>query len=482
MSGAPLRAENMRLWPVAIERLACCTWGAILVAALGGCSCQKNATDESKQAQQQEEDSDAAVLRRDRELKKQREAKAALAARTVVPQASADHRGPAPPRWPTFPADFRQWSVPEFLSARAAGEPRLPAAIRQRAEKPLRNAEEAEMLATLLTVPPPDPASGRNEIFPSSRPLDKRELTLAILAALAANDTPKAHGTIVRIVDGSLPVLDDQAAVDAVLPLLVRYGTPQTEAMVLRAIVAPHELRPSGRGQVGAEGLRKAALAAVRAGASPAFRCKLAESLVNRQCSVDSRNLPQGLLCERAPENLEAQAILYASGTTDPATRATLQTYLIAYSGQLVGRLLGIPIAPSVPGAAGGASLSADSRLLSRMAALWEGDLATAVNQQLEQLESLQAQPGLIVLAGTIPSDAVRQTLYDTLRRNRQDGPQGLETVQLVPPACCDPGLWVALKMLRPLRSDPVYRRSTVKVRKMRPEIIAKKEDRKSVV
>ena len=89
------------------------------------------------------------------------------------------------------------------------------------------------------------------------------------------------------------------------------------------------------------------------------------------------------------------------------------------------------------------------------MAALWNGELGSTVNRQLEFLESLPSQPRLILLAATIPTDTVRPVLYEALHRNSKGGPQSLASIVLAPQASWEPGFLVTVKMLHRRRPKP---------------------------
>jgi hypothetical protein len=301
--------------------------------------------------------------------------------------------------------------------------------------------DEAAMLATLLGSRAVDPRKEGN------KPAD---LTRAIVAALAANGTPVAQGCLVGIVDGSLAVEDSQAAVAAALPALARVGRADTDDVVLRAILTPEELRPAGRGQVGAEELRKAALAAVRAGSSPRLRLRLAAAAVDPRQSGSMRRFLQGWLSEPAGENLDAMALLYGSSMLDASVRMAIETHLAGCGSQFVRGLLRIPEALGAPGARGAPGPAAGTtQPAAGVAELWNGSLTTAVNRRLELLESLPSEPGLIRLAATIPTDPVRPILYDALRRNWDDGADSLANT-ITPDMFWDPGLLVSMKLLRP--------------------------------
>ena len=84
---------------------------------------------------------------------------------------------------------------------------------------------------------------------------------------------------------------------------------------------------------------------------------------------------------------------------------------------------------------------------------LWGKQLATAIEGQLEQVGSLQEGASRVLLASTVPTDAVRAKLFQTLRRCWQEGPRGLEDAGLGTSLLSDPGFLVVMKALP--RKDP---------------------------
>ncbi|MGQ9573751.1 MAG: hypothetical protein ACUVUC_00395 [Thermoguttaceae bacterium] len=81
-------------------------------------------------------------------------------------------------------------------------------------------------------------------------------------------------------------------------------------------------------------------------------------------------------------------------------------------------------------------------------APLWSSEFAKAIEGQLGAVESLELDAGTLVLASTIPTDAVRARLLDSLQRHFIDGPQALEAAGFAGEVLSDPGLLVLLKLL----------------------------------
>ncbi len=77
---------------------------------------------------------------------------------------------------------------------------------------------------------------------------------------------------------------------------------------------------------------------------------------------------------------------------------------------------------------------------------LWGPQFTTSLVAELDRVESLQQDAPRILLASTIPTDAVRAKLYQTLRHYHSDGPQALEEAGLGTAVFSDPGFLLVLK------------------------------------
>lgn len=94
-------------------------------------------------------------------------------------------------------------------------------------------------------------------------------------------------------------------------------------------------------------------------------------------------------------------------------------------------------------------------------APLWAPEFTKALQARLDTLESLDADAATIVLASTIPTDAMRANLYRALKSRIADqGPQGLEAAGLAGDVLSDPGLLVIMKLLDRKEAKPA--KSTV--------------------
>jgi hypothetical protein len=319
--------------------------------------------------------------------------------------------------------------------------------------------EEAAMLTTLLASRGADPKKDGDK---------SAELTRALVDALVANGTPMAQGSLVGLVDGSLPVSEDHgAAWEAALTALARMGRPDTEELIVRAIMAPEELRPSLRGPA-AEELRKAALAAVRAGGSPRLRLRLAKAAIDPRYPSAVRKPVQSLLSENADENLEAMTLMFGSSTLADDVRKDTEKRLLTSGNRLIAALLRLPVAPikdDKTKIAGETPELIPAKVAVRVAPLWKGELRAAVGRRLELLESLSLRPGLIRLAATIPDDTVRAELFDALRRNWGDGTESWTNDLFTHESFCEPGLLVSIKLLHPEQTERADQAARMKSR-----------------
>lgn len=79
---------------------------------------------------------------------------------------------------------------------------------------------------------------------------------------------------------------------------------------------------------------------------------------------------------------------------------------------------------------------------------LWGGDFVGLVTSQLDEAPSLAAGASKIVLASTMPTDAVRAKLYEAIEKHWQEGPAALQAAGLGGAVLNDPGLLAIFKSL----------------------------------
>lgn len=92
---------------------------------------------------------------------------------------------------------------------------------------------------------------------------------------------------------------------------------------------------------------------------------------------------------------------------------------------------------------------SLDSQVLLMLASkLWSAQACGFVEKELAATRSLKDNPGIVLLASTIPVSRVRSSLYRVLRANWTEGPDPLEQAGILDTVIFDPGYLVAVKQL----------------------------------
>jgi len=79
---------------------------------------------------------------------------------------------------------------------------------------------------------------------------------------------------------------------------------------------------------------------------------------------------------------------------------------------------------------------------------LWSDQTVALVNTRLEGVQSLRDGAAEILMAGTVPTDAIRAKLYETLRAKWEEGSKSLESAGLGGAVITDPGFLTVLKSL----------------------------------
>ena len=211
-----------------------------------------------------------------------------------------------------IPDDVSKWKKNDYYRARQENDPRLLKAVEWLGENAQGSEPAAQGLTDLLkplpTEPPPSakpgapnatqPAPGVAQpvpgVAPSAaavkprvvRPRNQTELTKlveAIVAALGENGTELARSTLEKILTGEQSTDDDKAAVAAALRALVLHPGPENNAVLLKVLLSPEDVRPTDRqGSVSAKDLWTKAFEYVKPAASVELRIKLAEVLAPR--------------------------------------------------------------------------------------------------------------------------------------------------------------------------------------------------------
>jgi len=266
--------------------------------------------------------------------------------------------------------------------------------------------------------------------------------------------------------------------------------------------------------------LQQRAIALLQKTASEPLRTKLAASMTDKSIPEAARAQLGKFLLEKRPDNAPAQMVLYRSDALDPQSKEAVVSYLVSYSSDALGAMMGIPpgvkvelpvrqsmpgMSPGMPGMepampgepqgpvepamsepmampadAGmpgaempGMDMSAagfgqpaeklieiDANLGYRIASqLWSGDFAGMVSQRLEGLESLAAGAPRIAMASTMPLDSMRAKLYELLEKHSLEGPAAVESSGLLDNVIFEPGFLAVVKSLP--REEPSAVRSS---------------------
>ena len=130
---------------------------------------------------------------------------------------------------------------------------------------------------------PPSPSSPRPYV-----PSELSQLVEAIVTALGNNGTRLARDSLQRILAGTLATDDDRVAAEMAIRALAAHGCPENDALLLRVLIAPEELRtPEHQGVWPARELRTRAIELIRPAASFELRTRAAESLVAGRVGID---------------------------------------------------------------------------------------------------------------------------------------------------------------------------------------------------
>lgn len=323
------------------------------------------------------------------------------------------------------------------------------------------------------------------------------EATKAAVAALAINGTADARKVLEALLAGKIDTGNDQVAAEAVLQGLAAQPDPAGEDILFRVLTVPEQFRPEepnakpspakprpgtgpGYPQPGqrtsttAVGLQQATLALVKVGASARLRERIARHLVDRNTPLAQVELLGAFLKEPHADNLRAQLILYGAPDAREEMRTKFLQYFTKYSSDALGLALGVSVqqdagllrgaasypartlemtppmhyGPATPGA-GQPSEKPDPDLPYRLAnELWGREFMGFLDGSLAKVDSLDKQAQLVLLAATVPTDAMRLKVYRLLQDHWLDGTRGLEAAGFPAQVITDPGLLVTVKML----------------------------------
>lgn len=466
-------------------------WSAMAVIALivagggcggcGGCGCssgsqamrvspaelEKVKKHRAEKAAKEAKEAEAAKKKADEEKeRKAREAKQAARKTAEAKQAAAGAEQPdAEPEAPPRPADLAQWRDEDYLAARDESDPRLLEAAEHLGRAGAGRPEAAVLLVQMLQSCGEEGAQR-----PRSRTPLRPEPVRALVGALGANNTPEARRALEEILVGRLATDQAQTAREAAIQALGLAPPTEREEILFRALLeGTAGTAPSG-GRQRAGDLSALVLDHAPPDTSERIRVRLARHLAGLPAADPAHARLWGLLEEPRLDNLAAQIALYREHRTPPATRARVEELLVAYAGDLARRVTGLaetspagsPVRAPYPGSAAAAgwaaagrhastrdAVLADPAFLTRAAPQFYGpEFPVFLGERLDRINSLKDHGRLAALAATVPLGTVRAHLLDALRRNLQDGPEGLRAAGLGGPVVCEPGFLVSLKLL----------------------------------
>ncbi len=309
---------------------------------------------------------------------------------------------------------------------------------------------------------------------------DDRVATEAVLQCLAALSMPDHDAILLRVLtnpdsirpagqvgaSGVVPGIGGKSAAPGsvargVVPGLT--GSTPGRAGPARGPATPN--RGPGQGPMTGAEMQALAMTLVSQSDSPALRTKLAGLLIEGTTSNDTRATVLPMFYAAQPQSLAAQMVLYHSDLLDKGTRAYFEGYFAKYSSAALAQLMKVTELPpsKMPATpAGGrgpiprrrsagpgpgrrvAATRRPRRLPARWNAvpgfnhdvivglavpLWSADFLKLVETRLDTANSFAEDAGTIVLASTIPVDAIRASSTTCWKHNaKHRGPRHSKT------------------------------------------------------
>ena len=396
-----------------------------------------------------------------------------------LPKPAAKPAEPKPVEKPPLAEDVSKWMAADYQRAKVENSPKLPEAVAYLAKRfaGTDNADAAAQLVANLLKPEPPPAAapagapGSPAAAPAPPPVNVNSALLkAEIDALATLGSPVARKCLEGLVAGTVPSGDAKQAAEAALEALAKNPSAQSDEILFRLLTARGEPRPAAAGGLAADELQKKAYAVVLPTASAELRLKLAAFALEPTAPQEQQDTILKTLQTQEPANIPAQILLYQNEATAPATKTTLQGFFQAYSSEALAGVMGMSpddlgdasgggtrptfAGPSLttlggPRPEGPSKASADLDLPYRLVKqFWGPKFTRIVAGQLADLPKLEKGASTVVLASTIPTDALRAAIYKALRRHCEEGPKALEAAGLTDHVFCDPGLLAVLKSL----------------------------------
>ena len=166
------------------------------------------------------------------------------------PRKPAAHDGDAAerPAKPVRPKDFAKWKPDDYFVAQRDNDPRLLEAVSYLGQGFADKEKAAEILLKLLEGLPP---SADSDDGPAGRGAGGDQLVEAIVAALAAIDTPSARRAIEQLAAGEFKTSDNRAAAAAAVAALLSRPSRENEDALFRVVTLAARPQPAGRKPAG---------------------------------------------------------------------------------------------------------------------------------------------------------------------------------------------------------------------------------------
>ena len=380
------------------------------------------------------------------------------------------------PPLPRPPSELARWQERDFFLAKLQEKPELLEVIARSAVEGRDDEAIVQILTRLLQ---PEMYAGLRELVVgddtgSGRTTTRRRTTgrrnradtsysrkliEASVDALAQNTTPAANRTLAQLIVGDLTTEDNLAAATAALESLADYPTPAHEAMLFRIAVEAEQLVDAKEPDISPEVLCRHAITLLAERGSSAVRAQAAEYLLHNNPPPEVRRGLETIHSDLSLENFEAHLALYMEAGDPKPTRQVLTRHFASSSSSALEHLLGLR--PHTD-----PQRSSWSRKAAQL--LWERNFALVVEGRLNRLESWAADPTLLSLALSLPSDTMRAAIADRLDVQWAQGPSASTSEHIPNELIIEPGVLVLLRMLLEKRTDTHRLPSLVSLRSQR--------------
>lgn len=357
------------------------------------------------------------------------------------------------------PPLFDDWTDKDFYIAKVEQDRRLLEAIEYLADGCKDPTRAVRLLGELIS---PDTPLTKEELEKlAAKPAYKYDKQVQLLAqALVVRDTDESNELVEKIVTGQIPTDAQGVAISTAIETIANFPTPRNEPIFLDVFRQRSE---------GTDTLLETILAK---GASASFRLTLAEYSIASNCSEHQRQNLWKILCQEDPRNLSATLLLYREDRLPESYRKILERQFASLAQSAVCQVCGFASEvegrdsekskrPSERRSSQAAPISGIQRRLAALSSnrdedaeaadqvqknLWTDSFAQLLTRRLYQVNSLEEDGQLILLAMNTPHAEPRQMLGEVLLRNWQETPAKLDSIGFPEKVIVEPGFWVVAK------------------------------------